>query len=103
MPGPFYTLATWRVRDGENEAFVEAWRAVGEVFSNLPGERPAWGTLVQSLDDEQLYVSFGPWPSAEAIAAMRADPDAQAGLKRLMDLCDQATPGGFRLVEHVEV
>jgi hypothetical protein len=32
---------------------------------------------------------------------MRNDPQAQAGIQRIMDLCTEATPGTFRLVAEV--
>jgi hypothetical protein len=45
-----------------------------------------------------LFYSFGPWPSEEAVQAMRQDPQAQAGIDRLRELCTEAIPGSFRLV-----
>jgi hypothetical protein len=34
---------------------------------------------------------------------MRADPQAQAGIKRLEDLCDEGVRGTYRLVASAEV
>jgi hypothetical protein len=41
--------------------------------------------------------------SSEDVAAMRADPIAQAAMKRVIALCESASPGLYRLVAHVDV
>jgi hypothetical protein len=41
------------------------------------------GTLLRSVEDPRRVYSFGPWPSAEAIASMRADPGTPAAIGRL--------------------
>jgi heme-degrading monooxygenase HmoA len=95
-----YTLALWRVKPGREEAFLEAWRGLGAVFSALPGVRH--GTLVQSVEDPLLYYSFGPWRSLDDICAMRADARAQEAFGRLRDLCDEMRPGVFRQVLRID-
>lgn len=97
-----YTHAEWRVKAGREEEFVAAWRDVAETFSALP-RPPLWGTLLRSETEPGLFFSFGPWTSEEDVTAMRADPDAQAALRRAVDLCETATPGPCRLVAHVDV
>lgn len=56
------------------------------------------GPLYAALCDPLLFYSFGPWESAGDVEAMRADPDAQAAIQRLVALCDSASPGTFRVV-----
>lgn len=97
-----YTHAEWRVRPGNEAEFVAAWRALGDAFSTLPA-RPLWGTLLQSATEPALFYSFGPWASPVDIAAMRADPVAQAALARVGSLCERASPGTFREVAHVDL
>jgi hypothetical protein len=92
-----YTVGTWRVRAGNEDAFVREWRALGEFFLALP-QAPGPGTLVQSVDDPTSFVSFGPWPSREAVQAMRAHPETPARIGRLMALCEEAQPGTYRVV-----
>ena len=92
-----YTLGRWVVKAGHEDAFIEAWKKLGAFFLSLP-EPPGPGTLVRSTDYSRLFYSFGPWPSAEAVAAMRANPDTSAAIGRLSALCEEATPGMFRLV-----
>ena len=98
----YYTHAEWRVRAGREEEFVAAWRAVGEAFASLQ-RRPLWGTLLRSETDPSVFYSFGPWASAEDVAAMRADPGAQAALRRASELCEMATPGLCRRVAHIDL
>lgn len=87
----------WRVNDGKQAEFIEAWKEVGRHFRSL-AEPPGDGTLVQSADDPQQLYSFGPWPSLDAIQAMRSHPDTPAVLGKLMDLCEEGKPGTFRVV-----
>jgi len=102
MSALVFTHAVWRVRPGNEESFVAAWSQLGQRFSMLP-QQPYWGTLIRSLVDPSLFVSFGPWPSAEAVQAMREDAVSQEALERLRALCDEATPGPYEVVRHVQV
>jgi heme-degrading monooxygenase HmoA len=97
VEGPYYTLGVWRVKDGREADFIAAWKAVGEVFYQLP-RPPGPGTLLRSDSDPSLFYSFGPWERLEDIQAMREDPDAQAAIARLVELCEEASPGTFRRV-----
>ena len=92
-----YTLGRWLVKAGQEAAFIEAWKELGAFFMSLP-EPLVRGTLVQSTDNPSLFYSFGPWPSAGAVAAMRANPETPAVMGKLAVLCEEATPGMFRLV-----
>jgi heme-degrading monooxygenase HmoA len=92
-----YTLGVWRVKDGKQSDFVDAWRALGRHFRGLP-QPPGEGTLLQSLDDPQQFYSFGPWRSLDDIDAMRSHPDTPEEIGNLMDLCEEGNPGAFRVV-----
>ena len=95
-----YPLGRWVVKAGQEATFIEAWKDLGEFFLSLP-EPPGLGTLVQSTDNPSLFYSFGPWPSAQAAAEMRGNPDTPAVMGRLAALCEEATPGMFSLVATV--
>ena len=99
MTEQFYTHALWRVKPGQQEVFVEAWKALGQIFAKLPGSGK--GTLIQSISDDTLFYSFGPWSSLESIEGMRRDADARKGIQRLEELCDEAAPGTYRVVGQV--
>jgi hypothetical protein len=89
-----YTLARWLVEPGQEAAFVEAWRELATIFLALPAP-PRWGTLLRSVEDPRLFYSFGPWPSMETIAAMRAHADAKTAIAKLTALCETAELGTY--------
>ena len=92
-----YTLAAWRVQAGRQQAFISAWKDLGEAFHAL-SDPAGKGVLIQSTSDPTLFYSFVPWKSMEAVEAMRNDQHARQGIKRLEGLCTQATPGSFHVV-----
>src|SRR5512141_2873903 len=96
MEGSVYTLGMWRVKPGKEAEFIEAWKELGQLFSQLPQPPGGKGTLVQSLNDPLLFYSFGEWSSMEAIQAMRQDATAQDGIRQVAELCTEAKPGSFR-------
>ncbi len=96
--GDAYTLAMWRVKEGCEEQFVQAWKEdLAGVFLSLPNP-PGTGTLIRSVEDPQLFYSFGPWRSLEDIRKMRSDPRAQEVIGKVAALCEEANPGAFQLV-----
>jgi hypothetical protein len=97
-----YTLAMYRVKEGQVEAFISAWNELAGAFSALP-EPPLWGTLIRHREDRTLFYSFGPWRSPEHVRAMRGSAAAGAAFGRLRELCVELTPGDFELVTHVDV
>src|SRR5438552_1494928 len=98
MEPQYYTHALWRVKPGNEDAFISAWKAIGDAFSALPGVASGRGTLIQSLTDPTLFYSFGPWNSLEDIQAMRSDPSAQEAIQKARELCEEATPGSYKVV-----
>jgi heme-degrading monooxygenase HmoA len=101
MDGSVYTLGVWRVKPGREAEFIEAWKGLGQLFARLHQPPGGKGTLVQSLSDPLLFYSFGEWSSMEAVQAMRKDAAAQEGIKKVAELCTEATPGSFRVVAQV--
>ncbi len=98
MEEVIYTLGVWRVKPGAEGAFIAAWKALANIFAQLPEPPSGKGTLIQSLADPLLLYSFGPWKSLNDVEAMRNNPTALAGLNKLRDLCTEAAPGSFRIV-----
>jgi hypothetical protein len=89
-----YTLARWLIRPGQEEAFVAAWHQLSAFFLSLR-EPPRWGTLLRNVDNPRLFYSFGPWPSMETIAAMRAHPETPLAIGRLTALCEETDLGTY--------
>ena len=96
MEEAYYTHARWRVKPGREEEFIEAWRALGALFSSLPNAI-GHGTLIRSLDDPTLFYSFGPWRSLEDILSMRGGPETTAAIARARDLCDEFSTGNYEV------
>ncbi|MFU8861861.1 MAG: antibiotic biosynthesis monooxygenase family protein [Cyclonatronaceae bacterium] len=97
MEEHIYTLGAWQVKEGKEQAFIGAWKELGELFGALP-DPPGKGILIHSTSNPALFYSFGPWNSMEAVEAMRNNPEAQQRIRKLIDLCTEATPGSYRVV-----
>jgi hypothetical protein len=96
-----YTLALWRVKEGREGEFVQAWKSLSDYFLSLPNP-PGTGTLVRSVEDPGLFYSFGPWRgpwrSLQDIQRMHSDPRTPEMIGKLSALCEEAKPGTFRVV-----
>ena len=104
MSDMYYTHGMWRVKPGKAAEFIDAWKALGEIFRVLPHPPgPGQSILIQDIADPLLFYSVGPWRSSEDLDAMRANPQARAGIKRLENLCDDGVRGTYRLVATTEV
>ena len=101
LEGKPFTLARWRVDPNRREEFIEAWSALGQSFLDLP-YRPKWGMLLESVEEDGLFYSFGPWGSMDDLRDTRDDPESQKALQRVAELCIEAEPGmTFRAVKRM--
>ena len=91
-----YTVGIWTVKPGREDEFVAAWNEIAaRTLEEFPDAR---GTLLRHRDQPGRFVSFGPWQSLDQIAAWRASPAFQQGLRDMGDLLDAFEPGTFELV-----
>jgi heme-degrading monooxygenase HmoA len=89
-----YTSGKWTVVTGREEEFVAAWSELAEWTSaEIPGS--SWATLLQHRDKPNVFLSFGPWESAEAIAAWRKSPGFQQRVGRIRGMLEDFEPGVF--------
>jgi hypothetical protein len=96
--GGAYTLAMWRVKEGCEEEFVEAWSGeLADFFLSLPNP-PDSGTLIRSVDEPLLFYSFGPWKSLDDVRQMRSHPRTQKIMGKLRDLCEEVNAEDFAVV-----
>ena len=98
MSDEVYTLGMWRVKPGNQARLVAVWKEMGASVEGLAHPPTGQGILVQNVQDETLFYSFGPWRSVEDVQAMRAYPGAAAKMAELIALCDEAMPGTYRVV-----
>jgi hypothetical protein len=96
--GPAYTLAMWRVKEGREEEFVDAWKGeLAEFFLSLANP-PETGTLIRSVEDPQLFYSFGPWRNLGDVREMRSHPRTAEVMGKMRDLCEEVKAGDFLAV-----
>jgi heme-degrading monooxygenase HmoA len=91
-----YTVGVWTVKPGREDAFVNAWHALAQwtIENGFGGH----GTLLRDREDHSRYVSFGPWPSAEAVQRWRADPGFRDHLDEIMPSVERFEPGTYDVV-----
>jgi quinol monooxygenase YgiN len=89
-----YTSGKWTALPGREEGFVASRSELAEWTSaEVPGSN--WGTLLQDHEKPNVFLSFGPWDTAEAIAAWRASPGFQERVDRIRALPEDFEPGIF--------
>ena len=94
-----YSSGTWIVKAGEEDAFVEAWRAFVTWASEFPGS----GTfrLARDLENANHFLSFGSWESVEAERAWMDAPEFGEHLSPVRAHCDDFSGSGYELVTTV--
>ena len=66
-----WTHGTWTVKAGREDDFVEAWREMArEVAAHL--EVRTTPLLLRDRDRPNVFISFGPWESLDAVTRFRA-------------------------------
>jgi heme-degrading monooxygenase HmoA len=94
-----YTCGNWRVKPGDDDAFVQAWTDFVTWASEMPGS--ATFHLVRDLDDPGHYMSFAPWESFEAQNAWKTLPEFRERIGRVQSHCDGFQPSTLELVTSV--
>ena len=85
-----WSSGTWTVRHGHEDEFVAAWREFASwSAAQFPGAR-AW--LLRDRDRPNVFVSVGPWPSDDAVAAWRALPGFGERIGRIRPLLESFEP-----------
>ena len=94
-----YTMGTWIVKDGEEEAFVEAWTEFVQWGSTLSGS----GTLrlARDLDESSRFVSFADWSSIDEVHAWKATPEFRVRMAEVQRHVAEFTPSEVELVTSV--
>jgi heme-degrading monooxygenase HmoA len=95
-----YTSGIWRVKPGRADEFVAAWTEIAEwTKENVAGADSA--ILLRDIEDENRFVSFGPWESREAIDAWRELEGFRERVGRIRELLEGFEP--FTLESVAEV
>ena len=64
-----YAVGLWTVKDGHEDDFVQAWMELGARLREDYPERRA--TLLHDRDHPNLFISFGPNESLDALEGRR--------------------------------
>ena len=93
------TLAVFRVAIEQRVAFRAAWQVLCRAFLDLP--RPPSGamTLIQSMDDPEVFQSLGIWFALEDVQAMRLDARIVPLMNAMVALTERAQPGEFLVLD----
>lgn len=95
-----YTLGLWRVKEDHEEAFVAAWGALADRTKvDFPD---ASATLLRDQDDPRLFVSSGPWESAERVAAWRSSAAFTESVAAIREHLDSFEPHTMDLTINVD-
>ena len=99
-PAQIYSAGLWTVKDGKEAEFAAAWeRFAAWTVENQPGA--IRGTLLQDVEDEHRFISFGPWRDFESIKAWRQTPVFADFLATAKELCEDVQPRSLRWVAGV--
>jgi quinol monooxygenase YgiN len=95
-----YTHGIWTVTPGHEEQFVAAWAELAQwTGREVPGS--TWAKLLRDCSTPNRFISFGPWPSLEAIEGWRGHPGWRERVEQIRELLDGFEPSTLELVvEH---
>jgi heme-degrading monooxygenase HmoA len=94
-----YSSGAWTAKEGEEEAFVEAWTEFASWLRTMPGAGTA--RLTRDLSEPRRYLSFAPWESAEAMQAWKSAPEFRERMAAVREHVAEFTPSEFELVAEV--
>lgn len=95
MKDEFYTFAYWQVKENNAEEFLHIWeKDFAPVFIKFNPYSKV--TLIQSLENPNIYYSFGYWINLEQMQASRANENYRTVISKLVSLCSEARPGSFK-------
>jgi heme-degrading monooxygenase HmoA len=73
-----YTVGLWKVKPGEEDAFVAAWRDMATATTNEHAGASA--VLLRDRNTPNLFISAGPWDSLKQIEEWRASKTFTSGV-----------------------
>jgi heme-degrading monooxygenase HmoA len=99
--GMLFAVCYWTVKPGKEEIFLEKWQEFAQwTMNNLRGSR--WMFMVRDQEQENRFISFGPWESFECITEWQQSSRFKSAFTAFMELCDEVSPGVMREVIHIK-
>jgi hypothetical protein len=93
-----YAVGLWTVKEGSEDDFVQAWMELGERLRQDFPERRA--TLLHDRDQPNLFISFGPNESLEALEGRR---ESIAAVAQESDTLSERTQRLLALLENLDL
>ncbi len=95
-----WTHGRWTVREGHEDEFVAAWLELARS-ALAEFDPPAPPTLLRDRERPNVFLSFGPWDSAETVDRFRASDVFRRSFETIQPLLesfetftlDEADPG----------
>jgi heme-degrading monooxygenase HmoA len=94
-----YSSGAWTAKEGEGEAFVEAWTEFARWLSTMPGAGTA--RLTRDLSEPRRYLSFAPWDTVEAMHAWKSNPEFGHRIGVVREHVAEFTPSELELIAEV--
>jgi heme-degrading monooxygenase HmoA len=91
-----YSSGIWKVKDGEDQDFVDAWTDFAKWLSTMPGAGTA--RLTKDIDNSGHYLSFAPWESIDAMHAWKNSPEFPQHMGPVQAHVAEFTPQEMELV-----
>src|SRR5262245_17913393 len=94
-----YSSGHWKVKDGEDEAFVAAWKDFAGWLKEMPGSGTA--RLTKDLDSPGHYLSFAPWESRDQMDAWKSSPEFAERMGKVQAHVAEFKPSELELAAEV--
>lgn len=99
--GVAYSSGAWTAKEGEGDAFVEAWTEFARWLSTMPGAGTA--RLTRDLSEPQRYLSFAPWDTVEDMHAWKSSPEFGQRMRVVREHVAEFAPRELELIAEVSV
>ena len=92
-----WTHGTWVVEPGQEDAFVAAWTKLArDATARFETTRP---TLLRDRARPNVFQTFGPWPSLEAVEEFRASELFRQAVAETQPLLESFEPSTLDEIE----
>lgn len=92
-----YTMGIWQAKPGRADEFVAAWTEFAD-WTEANAQGSGWVKLLRDTQDENRFLTIGPWKSLEAIAAWRALDGWGERVGRIRELLESFQPATLEVV-----
>jgi heme-degrading monooxygenase HmoA len=92
-----FTHGRWVVRPGREDDFIAAWQEMAD-WTGREVEGAEWARLLRDEDEPNVFFSFGPWESRDAVKTWRRLDGFQDRVGRIGELLENFEAHNCQLV-----